>query len=227
MSVLQRRNPERATTRALAILAQCGIKDEVVAQRILQASISLPRANFVTEELRAYAEHDVALPIGFEQTSSKPSTIYKLIYLLDPQPGERILEIGAGCGYCLGLFSLLFSRSGRLQVLGVEKRVALATLARRNLDAVGLSKVLINCADGTLGWREHAPYDCILLSAAVTSISDVLLMQLSLGGRLVAPIITGRQTQRLRMWRRISTTSGLRADFELEDCGSCNFVLAI
>jgi protein-L-isoaspartate(D-aspartate) O-methyltransferase len=113
------------------------------------------------------------------------------------EPGDRVLEIGTGSGYG----AAVLSRIGR-EVYSVERVGALAEGARQRLEHLGLANVHVLEGDGTLGWRAHAPYDVIVVTASAHLVPAVLLEQLAIGGRVVMPVGRSRTAQRLvRMTR--------------------------
>ncbi len=159
-------------------LVQRGIEEN----RVLGAMIELPRHRFVDPELQSLAYEDRPLPIGFGQTISQPYMVARATELADPRPGDRALEIGAGCGYQAAVLAALCDR-----VYAVEIVPELADKATATLAALGIGRVTIGCFDGSAGWAAHAPYDVIVVSAGVPRIPALLLDQLADGGRLVAP----------------------------------------
>ena len=161
-----------------------GIKDE----RVLEAIGNVPRHLFVDQALRQRAYEDEALPIGLNQTISQPYTVAFQTTLLNPQKGERILEIGTGSGYQAAVLSLMGAR-----VFTVERHKLLYERARALLKELGY-RIVTHFGDGTLGWRAFAPYDKILVTAGASGVPTDLLEQLSLpkgdaqGGSLIIPI---------------------------------------
>jgi len=123
------------------------------------------------------------------------------------------LEIGAGCGYQSAVLSRLAGR-----IYAVERVSILVKEAQEKLDKLNIGNVTLICADGTLGWQTHAPFDAILVAAGSPKIPEPLLNQLKVGGKLVLPVGENQQTQRLiRVTRRPN-------DFHTEDFGKCSFV---
>ncbi|MDH7594213.1 MAG: protein-L-isoaspartate(D-aspartate) O-methyltransferase [Methanomicrobiales archaeon] len=159
--------------------------------RILQAMRKIPRHLFVPEPYRKAAYEDRPLPIGEGQTISQPYIVAFMTELLDPQPEDHILEIGAGSGYQAAIIGLLSSR-----VTTVERLPNIAELARSNLKKAGIANVEVVVGDGTLGWPDHAPYHGIIVTAAAPDIPSPLIDQLADGGRMVAPL-GGRGLQEL------------------------------
>lgn len=164
------------------------VRDVAVGQgvrngRVLEALGRVPRHRFLEEALWARAYTDDALPIGYGQTISRPSTVARMTEALDPSPGERVLEVGTGSGYQAAVLSFLGVR-----LYSVERLPALALRARRALTEVGAFGVSVRPGDGALGWPEEAPFRGILVTAAAPGVPRALLEQLEIGGRLVLPV---------------------------------------
>lgn len=155
----------------------------VEAPLVLRAMQDVPRHLFVEEALRDQAYSDFPLPIGEKQTISQPFMVAFMTAALELGGDEKVLEVGTGSGYQTAVLAHIVSR-----VYSVERLPALARRARRVLDAVGCSKVNLKVADGTLGWKDEAPFDAILVTAGAPSIPQEYRDQLSIGGRLVIPV---------------------------------------
>ncbi len=160
-------------------LVRRGIEDK----RVLGAMSTLPRHRFVEPSLRSLAYEDRPLPIGGEQTISQPFMVARATELAAPQPGDRALEVGTGCGYQLALLAGLCERA-----YGIELLPALAARARDTLASLGITNAVVECFDGSAGWAEHAPYDVIIVSAGAPRVPPLLAAQLADGGRLVVPV---------------------------------------
>lgn len=165
-------------------LREQGIKDE----RVLNAFAQVQRHVFVDEALAHRAYEDIALPIGFGQTISKPWAVARMLELVCTGSLESVLEIGTGCGYQAAVLSRLARH-----VYSVERIRELLTRARRNLHELNITNVRLKHADGHNGLKESAPFDAIILAAAAPRVPDALLEQLSPGGRLVMPLGNRRQ----------------------------------
>jgi len=181
--------------------------------RILDAFRSVPRHLFVPAGLEAHAWEDRALPLAEGQTISQPTMIAMMLDALEPQRGERALEIGSGCGYAAALLSHLVGA-----VHGVEIRPTLAAMAKESLARAGVANVFIHVADGSRGLPEHSPYDCILVSAGAVRVPPALVDQLAPGGRIAIPVGNGGE-QVLRIGVRprgggeVEWTSGVNCIF--------------
>ncbi len=160
-------------------LRRRGIEDSCV----LAAMLTVPRHEFVPEELCARAYEDVPLPIGGGQTISQPYIVAAMTAALRLRPTDRALEIGAGCGYQAAVLSLLAK-----EVFTIERRAELASAASEKLERLGYLNVHVHCGDGTLGLPEFAPFDAILVAAAAPAAPQPLLAQLAECGRMIIPV---------------------------------------
>jgi protein-L-isoaspartate(D-aspartate) O-methyltransferase len=183
-----------ARLRLIETLRERGIRDLAV----LRAFEQTPRHQFVPTGLRHRAYEDSALPIGNGQTISQPSIHARYLELLALTGRERVLEVGTGSGYQTVLLGHLVE-----QVFTIERIAALYQLAREAIQRSGVSNVSMLLGDGTLGWREYAPYDAILVSAGAPSVPEPLLSQIAEGGRMLVPVGT-RDEQRLVIYRRVN-----------------------
>ena len=152
-------------------------------ERVLAAMRKVPRHRFVPSFLAPLAYQDTPLPIGFDKTISQPFIVALMTDLLGPEPHESILEVGTGLGYQAAVLAEL---SGR--VWSVEIVEELAGQAEANLRQLGCSDVAIRIGDGSRGWREHAPYDRALLTAAAEQLPPAILDQIKPRGRIVLPL---------------------------------------
>jgi protein-L-isoaspartate(D-aspartate) O-methyltransferase len=159
---------------------------------VLEAIRSLDRSEFVPEGMRSEARLDTPLPIGHGQTISQPFVVALMTEALNPQPGERVLEIGTGSGYQTAVLSRLCG-----EVYTVEVLPALAEPARERLLRLGFQNVRFREGDGTAGWPEEAPFDAIIGTAAPEQLPPALYQQLRPGGRLVLPVGPPKQAQEL------------------------------
>lgn len=160
-------------------LRRRGITDAAV----LAAIQGVPRHEFVAEEFRARAYDDVPLPIGNGQTISQPYIVAAMTAALHLRPGDRVLEIGTGCGYQAAILSRMAK-----EVFTVERRHELARSASERLMRLGYVNVHVHCGDGTLGLPEFAPFDAILVAAAAPAVPAPLLAQLAEDGRMILPV---------------------------------------
>jgi protein-L-isoaspartate(D-aspartate) O-methyltransferase len=178
-----------ARRRLVELLRERGIRDLAV----LRAFDLTPRHAFVPTGVRHRAYEDAPLPIGSGQTISQPSIHARYLEILELKGSERVLEIGTGSGYQTVLLSHLVA-----QVFTIERIAALYTMAREAMARAGARNVSMLLGDGTVGWREYAPYDAILVSAGGPNIPQPLIEQLAEGGRMLVPV-GGREEQTLKL----------------------------
>lgn len=181
-------DPRRQRARMVRQLAARGITD----QNVLAAMSSVPRHLFVQEALRARAYEDTALPIGYGQTISQPSTVAHMTQLLEVFPGCRVLEVGTGSGYQTAVLAAL-----GCAVFTIERLRELYLHTRQLFRYLGLRRVHAQLGDGTLGLPDAAPYDRIIVTAGGPEVPRPLLSQLDDGGILLIPVGTKPRNQRL------------------------------
>jgi len=160
-------------------LVRRGITDA----RVLDAMRRISRHVFVEEALRDRAYGDHPLPIGEGQTISQPYMVAAMTQLLKLEGTEKVLEIGTGSGYQTAILAALARR-----VCSVERLPALAARARRVLEELGSTNVIIKTGDGSFGWPDEAPFDRVLVTAGAPQVPAPLFQQLAEGGRLVVPV---------------------------------------
>jgi protein-L-isoaspartate(D-aspartate) O-methyltransferase len=155
--------------------------------RIIEAFRTVGRIDFVREEDKSRAFADKVLPLGHGQTISQPAVVAFMLELLQPEPGENILDIGSGSGWTSVLLSKLVGKEGK--VVAIEIIPELKELGENNAKNYDPDKIIeFICADGYNGWKDNAPYDKILVSAAAPSLPQALREQVKIGGRIVIPI---------------------------------------
>ena len=176
----------RTRDRLVRRLEEQGIRSAAVLEQIR----NVPRHLFVDEALASRAYEDTALPIGMGQTISQPYVVACMTEaLLDGFQGEKVLEIGTGCGYQTAVLAPLVR-----QIYSVERKPELLRKARQRLRELDIYNVQFRHGDGWEGWRKYGPYDGIIVAAAAAELPQKLLQQLAAGGRLVIPIGSpGRQ----------------------------------
>lgn len=160
-------------------LAREGITDE----RVLEAMRTVPRHLFVKPEHLRAAYFDQALDIGHKQTISPPFIVAYMTQVLDPQPTDRILEIGTGSGYQAAVLAELGAEVSTIEIVEPLGSAAAATLQR-----LGYDRVHVKIGDGFLGWPEHAPFDKIIVTCSPERVPPPLVEQLADGGRLIVPL---------------------------------------
>ena len=165
-----------------------GISDKNVLKEMGQ----IKRENFIPDVIKHYAYKDVALPIGFGQTISQPYTVAFMTQLLELNPRSKVLEIGTGSGYQA---ALLFNMG--MIVYSIERKFDIYTKTLKLFDKLGI-RVRCKCGDGTLGWKEHAPFDGIIVTAGSPTVPNELKKQLAIKGKLVIPV-GDKETQILKV----------------------------
>jgi protein-L-isoaspartate(D-aspartate) O-methyltransferase len=170
-----------------------GVKDE----RVLVAMETVKRHAFIPDEQQALAYGDHPLPIGYNQTISQPYIVALMTELLEPQPGDTVLEIGTGSGYQAAVLANLVAH-----VYSIEIVEPLCKRASETLATESGGNVTVLCGDGYDGWPEHAPFDGIVLTAAPKTVPLPLLDQLAEGGRLVVP--EGKYNQDLVVYEKLN-----------------------
>ncbi|HUL42236.1 MAG TPA: protein-L-isoaspartate(D-aspartate) O-methyltransferase [Burkholderiales bacterium] len=150
--------------------------------RVIEVMSKIPRHEFVPLELQPYAYLNRPLPIGYDKTISQPFIVALMTDLLEPQPGDSVLEVGAGVGYQAAILSELVKH-----VYGIELIDELARNARRRLQRLGYHNIEVHIGNGYYGWPDHAPFDKIMVTAAPDLIPPPLIAQLKPGGKMVIP----------------------------------------
>jgi protein-L-isoaspartate(D-aspartate) O-methyltransferase len=161
-----------------------------IGARVLTAMGKVPRHEFVPVLQRRAAYRNRPLSIGSGQTISQPYIVALMTDLLDLQPGDKVLEIGTGCGYQAAVLAELAKDIFTIEIVEALGRTAAATLAR-----LGYVNVHPKIGDGYKGWPEHAPFDAIIVTAAPEHVPPALVEQLKPGGHLVIPV--GKLAQQL------------------------------
>jgi len=156
---------------------------------IIQAFYKIKRGDFLPSELADQEEVDAPLPIGHGVTNSQPLTVAFMLELLEPKPGQNILDIGSGSGWTTALLAEIVGSKGKIS--GVERISEIKEFGDRNIKKYNFSNVKIICGDGSKGLPNEAPFDRILVSAAAFEIPPELKNQLKIGGRLVIPTKAG------------------------------------
>jgi protein-L-isoaspartate(D-aspartate) O-methyltransferase len=171
---------QRTRDRLVERLRRKGIRDE----RVLEVMRKVPRHLFIDEAMASRAYEDTALPVGQGQTISQPFVVARMTEALLHQrrPGS-VLEVGTGSGYQAAVLSQLFDR-----VYTLERIQALLVRARQRFKLLHYRNILLRHADGGRGWRKHAPFDAIMVTAAPRDVPEELLAQLAIGGRMVLPL---------------------------------------
>jgi protein-L-isoaspartate(D-aspartate) O-methyltransferase len=170
-----------------------GIKNE----RVLAAMDKVPRHEFVPEGRRAEAYDDNALPVGQGQTISQPYVVAYMTEVIDPRPGQKVLEVGTGGGYQAAVLAELVG-----EVYTIELLPELAETARKRLERLGYRNVHVKAGDGYLGWPDKGPFDAVVVTCGAKEVPEPLFEQLKPGGKMVIPVGDVREGQTLRVITR-------------------------
>ena len=190
-------------------VARQGVQDQLV----LGALNTVPRHAFIEPALSAQAYIDASLPIGHHQTISQPYIVARMIEVMrNGAQLSRVLEIGTGCGYQAAVLACVAK-----EVYSIERIKPLHELAKHNLRPLRIANLRLQYGDGMLGLPQAAPFDGIILAAAGLAVPQALLEQLSIGGRLVAPV--GAQVQHLQLITRVG-----KSEWTSETLEDCHFV---
>jgi protein-L-isoaspartate(D-aspartate) O-methyltransferase len=185
-----------------------GIKDD----RVLAAMRAVARDRFIAAEFADHAYDDGPLPIGSAQTISQPYMVALMSEVAELRGDEKVLELGTGSGYQAAILAQLTREIYTIEYLPELRDKALAIF-----EAMGLGNIVTRCGDGSDGWPEEAPYDVIMVTAAMPAVARPLLGQLAPAGRLIAPI----GEDELQTLVRIRRVNGSWRD---EYFGECRFV---
>lgn len=189
-------------------IAARGVADD----RVIQAMKQVPREAFVPRDMKGFAYEDSPLPIGEEQTISQPYIVAEMLALAGIEPGDTVLEVGAGSGYAAAVMSKIADK-----VFAVERHGVLAERARETLKRLGYANVEIRHGDGAAGLPDAAPFNAIIVSAG-GALPDPLVDQLAVGGRIVIPLEVDDE-QVLTVIKRTET-----GELDVTDHGLVRFV---
>lgn len=183
----------------------------ILDERLLEAMAAIDRRLFVSEPFANRAYDDCALPIGFSQTISQPYTVACMTECLEVRPNNKVLEIGTGSGYQAAILAEMGAR-----VFTIERHLGLLTEARARFEKLGYD-IASKGGDGTIGWKEFAPFDGIIVTAGAPEAPEPLLQQLAEGGVMVIPI-GDLDLQNLHVIRRVNDR------YEQREMGGFKFV---
>lgn len=164
------------------------VEEQLVARgiknaRILEAFMTVPRHLFVDPAVRSRAYDGCSFPIGYNQTISQPFIQAAMMQYLEIDSSDRVLEIGTGSGYQTAILSLIAR-----EVCSIERIDALSAAAETVLKKIPTGRIRLRSGDGSTGWSYYAPFDKIIVSAALSEHPEELLSQLADGGCLIAPV---------------------------------------
>jgi protein-L-isoaspartate(D-aspartate) O-methyltransferase len=168
------------------------LEKSALDERILKSLKAVPRHRFVPANLRGRAYENRPLPIGYGQTISQPYIVAIMTDLIAPKAGHKALEIGTGSGYQAAVLSRLVDRVYTMEI--VEP---LGKQATERLKQLGYDNIEVSIADGYYGWKAHAPFDIIIVTAAASHIPPPLIEQLKPGGKMIIPVGSRFMTQQL------------------------------
>jgi protein-L-isoaspartate(D-aspartate) O-methyltransferase len=180
-----------------AVLRKDMVNNQIISRGIrnqltIKAMLKVPRHLFVPPQYASHAYDDNPLPIGHEQTISQPFIVAYMTELAQPASWKKVLEIGTGSGYQAAVLAELVDT-----VYTIEIIPALATEASARLKKLGYKNIVTRTGDGYVGWKEHAPYDVIIVTAADDHIPQPLLDQLAEKGRLIMPVGSPSSAQQI------------------------------
>jgi protein-L-isoaspartate(D-aspartate) O-methyltransferase len=188
------------------------LRYEIKDERVLSAMGRVPREMFVSSAHHQAAYEDRPLPIELGQTISQPLIVAMMTEALELSGKERVLEIGTGSGYQAAILAELAR-----WVVTVERHQQLAEKAKEVLDKLGYTNIEVHLAERTLGWRQGAPYDAIIVTAGAPKISQELLDQLAAGGRLVVPVGSRYEQDLLKVTKQ-------NHEITIQNLGPCRWV---
>lgn len=167
---------------------QVMLKDQIIARgikdkNVIRAMGEVKRHLFVPDGLKDLAYEDGPLPIGYDQTISQPFIVAYMTEFLQLKKDDRVLEIGTGSGYQAAILAEIVKEVYSIEIIG-----ELAKSAHDLLESLEYKNIFIKHGDGYKGWKEHAPFDAIIVTAAPTEVPQKLVEQLAEGGRMILPI---------------------------------------
>ncbi len=179
---------EKNVNNDYVLLRERMVEEQIIARGVndslvIDAMLTVKRHHFVPEKLKSLAYEDHPLPIGCGQTISQPYIVALMTELLEVKKNHKILEVGTGSGYQAAILSLLAD-----SVFTIEIIDSLARRAEAKLKVFGYRNVTVKAGDGYKGWKEHSPFDGIIVTCAPKEVPPLLLEQLAIGGRMVIPV---------------------------------------
>lgn len=159
------------------------VREGITNKRVIESMSQVPRHEFVPGPQQKQAYVDVALPIGHQQTISPPFVVAYMTEAIDPQPTDRVLEIGTGSGYQAAVLSGLVKNVYTIEIVG-----PLGREAEKRLKKLKYDNVVCKVGDGYLGWAEHGPFDKVIVTCSPEKVPQPLIDQLREGGRMIVPL---------------------------------------
>lgn len=163
------------------------LNNYIYSSEIKKALLKADRSLFMPQDLISYAYQDSAMPIGFGQTISQPSTVTRMLELLEVKKNQKILDVGSGSGWTTAILSFMVGNNGK--IYGMERVPELVFFGQSNINKLNIKNAKISQATKDIGLKKHGPYDRILVSAKTDIIPIELINQLKIGGIMVIPII--------------------------------------
>jgi len=164
----------------------------IMNKHALDAMRKVPRHKFVPSDQVNSAYEDGPLPIGYGQTISQPYIVAYMTSVIDPKPGQKVLEIGSGSGYQAAVLAEIVDT-----VYTIEIVTELWKSSSERLKNLGYKNIVTKNADGYYGWKKYAPFDAIVVTAASEYIPPPLIEQLKDGGKMIIPVGSPFLTQML------------------------------
>lgn len=161
---------------------------------VLAAMMEVERHRFVPDEIKGLAYEDRPLPIGYSQTISQPYIVAFMTQALNPEPDDKILEIGTGSGYQAAVLAEIVD-----SVYTIEILPELGKNSQQLFQKLGYENIMTKIGDGYKGWPQHAPFDGIVVTAAPEQIPPPLKAQLKEGGRMIIPVGPKNNIQQLQV----------------------------
>ncbi len=187
--------------------------DKEKSRELLDFFVKLDRAIFLDKDHKAYAKCDSALSIGYEQTISQPSLVYRMTLELDIEESSKVLEIGTGSGY-----QTAFLAQFAQKVYTVERIEELSRKAQKRLLDLGYTNINFKISNGSDGWAEFSPYDRIIVTAAASAVPKALIEQLKPDGKMIIPV-GEKEVQKLLLIKKDSA-----GNIRMESLGKVVFV---
>ncbi len=188
-------------------IEQRGVRGEAA----LKAMRKVPRHLFVPENYQSRAYDDNPLPIGYGQTISQPYIVAYMTEAIDLQPHFKVLEIGTGSGYQAAVLAEIVDKTYTIEI--VEE---LGKQAKARLQKLGYDNIEVRIGDGYYGWKEHAPYDAIIVTAAAEFIPPPLIEQLKPGGKMIIPVGSPFMVQTLMLLEKVGGKTRTKSLFPVQ-----------